>query len=93
LAASAQTPASERVRVGVIGAGVRGPYVASGMALHPACSIVGVCDVYKPNAQKAAQSLSVRLRHWRPCITKTGFLRSTPSAPGLALTPRISLTA
>ncbi len=58
--AAAQAPAGERVRVGVIGAGGRGPYVASAMALHPACSIVAVCDVYQPNAQKAAQSLSVQ---------------------------------
>ncbi len=56
---SAQTAPSDRVRVGVIGSGSRGPYVASAMALHPACSIVAVCDVFKPNAQKAAQSLSV----------------------------------
>ncbi len=56
---SAQTAPSDRVRVGVIGSGSRGPYVASAMALHPACSIVAVCDAFKPNAQKAAQSLSV----------------------------------
>jgi len=53
LAASAVAGANDRVRVGLIGCGGRGRYVAGFMREAPNVEIAGLCDVYAANAEKA----------------------------------------
>lgn len=47
--------ANDRVRVGLIGCGGRGRYVASLMRQAPNVDFVAVADVYEPNAAKARE--------------------------------------
>ncbi len=47
----------ERVRVGWIGCGGRGTYVAAAMRRVPGVEIVAVCDVYEAQAEKARRWL------------------------------------
>lgn len=46
--------ANERVRIGVIGSGGRGTYVMEGFLAEPDVAVAAVCDVFRPNAEKAA---------------------------------------
>ena len=45
--------ANERIRVGVVGCGIRGTHVASGFQAQPDCEVVALCDVFQPNLEKA----------------------------------------
>jgi predicted dehydrogenase len=49
--------ANDRVRVGLIGCGGRGRYVAGFMSKAPGAEFVAFCDVYQPNAEKARAAL------------------------------------
>lgn len=49
--------ANDKIRMGVIGAGTRGSYMAPIFAGFPDCEMVAVCDVYKPNREKTAAAL------------------------------------
>src|SRR5579871_2557819 len=49
--------ANERVRLGLIGCGGRGRYVANFMRQAPGAEFVAFCDVYPPNAEKARAAL------------------------------------
>ena len=49
--------ANDRIRMGVIGAGTRGSYMAPILAANPDCEMVAVCDVFKPTREKAAGAL------------------------------------
>ena len=51
LGKAAQTAASDRVRVGVIGTGQQGRGDLREFARQPDAEIVAVCDVYKPNLE------------------------------------------
>lgn len=46
--------ANERVRVGLVGCGVRGRFVANLMSQVPNVEFVALCDLYEPNLGKAA---------------------------------------
>ena len=45
--------ANERIRIGWIGCGARGTFVAEAFRKSPDCEIVAVCDVYEPHAEQA----------------------------------------
>src|SRR4051812_2917398 len=47
--------ANERVNVGLIGCGTRGTFVGRLMKQVPGTTFVAACDVYEPNATRAAQ--------------------------------------
>jgi predicted dehydrogenase len=49
--------ANERIRMGVIGAGTRGSYMAPIFAKNGDCEMAAVCDVFRPNREKAAAEL------------------------------------
>lgn len=50
--------ASDRIRMGVIGSGTRGSYMARVFATtNPDCEMVAVCDVFKPNREKTVDAL------------------------------------
>lgn len=57
-AARSVVGANDKIRMGAIGLGVRGVYVAPVFAAHPDCEVVAVCDVYKPNREKALEALA-----------------------------------
>jgi predicted dehydrogenase len=50
--------ANERIRVGWIGCGFRGNYVATAMRSAKDVEIVAVCDVYEPQVEKARTRLA-----------------------------------
>src|SRR5215218_8687096 len=45
-------PASDTVRLGVIGAGGRGTFVMSVFQKDPALKVTAICDVYEPNLER-----------------------------------------
>src|SRR5216683_8194345 len=45
--------ANDRIVFGVIGCGGRGRHIMAALKTHSNCAIAAVCDVYKPNLQKA----------------------------------------
>jgi predicted dehydrogenase len=49
--------ANDRIRMGVIGAGTRGGYMAPVFAKNQDVEMVAVCDVFKPNRDKTAAAL------------------------------------
>ena len=49
--------ANDRIRMGLIGAGVRGEYMQEVLGAHPDCVFVTVCDVYKPTRDKVAAKI------------------------------------
>jgi predicted dehydrogenase len=49
--------ANDRIRMGVIGSGTRGHYMAPVFAAHQDCEMAAVCDVFKPNREKTAAAL------------------------------------
>ena len=49
--------ANDRIRMGAIGVGVRGSYMAPVFAANPDCEMAAVCDVYKPFRDKTAAAL------------------------------------
>jgi len=51
--------ANDRIRVGFIGAGTRGAYMASVAEEFEDCQILAMCDVYKPALEKAVAGLKV----------------------------------
>src|SRR5215469_16660598 len=48
----AQTPPSDQVRLGVIGAGSRGTFVMGAFQKNPAVRVGAICDVYEPNLER-----------------------------------------
>ncbi|MBM3768339.1 MAG: hypothetical protein FJW32_23395, partial [Acidobacteria bacterium] len=50
---SAAALASDRVRLGVIGAGGRGTFVMSEFQKDAAVDVTAICDVYEPNLERA----------------------------------------
>ena len=52
--------AGDRIRMGVIGTGVRGAYMATVLAGQPDCDVVAMCDVFKPALEKAAAALPAK---------------------------------
>ena len=46
--------ANDRIRVGVIGTGARGRYLAPVFAANADCEVVAICDVFKPNRERTA---------------------------------------
>src|SRR5579863_2767019 len=55
MAAQSARGANDRVRVGLIGCGTRGRYVAQKMRETPNVDFTAVCDVYEPNAARARE--------------------------------------
>ena len=51
--------ANDKVRVGFIGAGTRGSYMASVAEKHEDCQILAMCDVYGKNLDNAVSRLKV----------------------------------
>lgn len=51
--------ANERIRLGFLGTGTRGNYMATVAEEFEDCQILAMCDVYKPNLEKAAAALKV----------------------------------
>src|SRR5512146_818858 len=49
--------ANDRIRMGVLGTGTRGSYMAPIFAANPDCDMAAVCDVFKPNREKTASAL------------------------------------
>lgn len=49
--------ANDKIRMGVIGAGTRGSYMAPIFAKNDDCEMLAVCDVFKPTREKAAAAL------------------------------------
>lgn len=49
--------ANDRIRMGAIGVGTRGAYMAPIFAAFPDCEIAAVCDVFKPTRETAAAAL------------------------------------
>ncbi len=50
--------ANDKIRMGVVGAGGRGAYMALVFATtNPDCEMAAVCDVFKPNRDKSAAAL------------------------------------
>lgn len=58
--ASRVVGANDRIRLGVIGSGSRGQYVMEGFLTYPDCSVPAVCDVFRPNAEKAAETVATQ---------------------------------
>ena len=56
----ASVPASEKIRVGVIGAAGRGTSVMHGFMKYPDVEIVAICDVYQPHLDRAVASVAER---------------------------------
>jgi len=65
--ASASLSASERVRVGFIGVGIRGGIVLDAFLKQPDTEVVAICDVYQPYLDKINDRLP------RPVKTYTDF--------------------
>ncbi|GGD98430.1 Gfo/Idh/MocA family protein [Paenibacillus nasutitermitis] len=51
--------ANKKVRLGVIGTGIRGIYVAQLYRKHPDCEVVALCDSIRNNVERAAAELGV----------------------------------
>jgi predicted dehydrogenase len=49
--------ANDRIRVGAIGVGVRGSYMAPVFASNPDCEVVSICDVYSSFREKTNSAL------------------------------------
>ncbi len=58
-AARSAVGANERIRVGFIGAGTRGSYMATVAEQHEDCQILAMCDVYKRTLDQAVGRLKV----------------------------------
>ena len=55
------TGANDRIRMGVLGTGTRGSYMATVLAPNADCEIVAMCDVYKRNLDQAAAKLEAKV--------------------------------
>ena len=53
--------ANDRIRMGVLGTGTRGSYMATVLAPNADCEIVAMCDVYKRNLDRAAAKLETKV--------------------------------
>lgn len=49
--------ANDRIRMGVIGTGVRGSYMAPVFAANPDCEVGAICDVFKPHRDQTIAAL------------------------------------
>jgi predicted dehydrogenase len=58
LSASRVMGANDRVIVGLIGCGGRGRLVMRGLLQAPQTELAAACDVYDPNAERAARDLA-----------------------------------
>ncbi len=56
-AAGRAVGANDRIRMGVIGSGTRGSYMAPIFAANADCEMLAVCDVFKPNRDRTAAAL------------------------------------
>jgi len=56
---------SDQLRVGLIGAGGRGRYLAGVFERNPGVQVAAVCDVYEPNLEKGLSELSHPARAYR----------------------------
>src|SRR5215472_15673003 len=54
----AQTPPSDRIMLGVIGAGGRGTFVMGAFQKNPAVRVGAICDVYEPNLERGLSTAS-----------------------------------
>jgi predicted dehydrogenase len=52
--------ANDRIRLGVIGSGTRGSYMATVFEAHPDCEVAALSDVYKPAMEQAAAKLKTK---------------------------------
>ncbi len=59
LAAIRGSAANSAIRVGLIGTGNRGPYVAGMMAKHTPAKIVALCDLFEDRVEKAKKTIGV----------------------------------
>jgi predicted dehydrogenase len=50
--------AGDKIRLGVIGVGTRGSYMAGVFAAHADCEVAAVCDVFQPTVEKVAAGLA-----------------------------------
>ncbi|MEJ7605481.1 MAG: Gfo/Idh/MocA family oxidoreductase [Bryobacteraceae bacterium] len=56
---------ADQIRLGLIGAGGRGRYVAGVARQHAGAAIAGVCDVYEPNLEKGLSELGNQAKAYR----------------------------
>ena len=63
--AALAAPAADRLRVGLIGAGGRGRYLAGVFEKDAAVRIAAVCDVYEPNLEKGLSQLNHPAKAYR----------------------------
>lgn len=59
-ASSSAAGANERIRVGFIGTGTRGSYMATVAEEHEDCQILAMCDVYKRTIESAVAKLKTK---------------------------------
>jgi len=64
-AATLAAAPSDQLRVGLIGAGGRGRYLAGVFERNPEVQVAAVCDVYEPNLEKELSELSHPARAYR----------------------------
>ena len=64
-AATLAAAPSDQLRVGLIGAGGRGRYLAGVFERNPGVQVAAVCDVYEPNLEKELSELSHPARAYR----------------------------
>ncbi len=80
--APARAPgASDRVRIGVIGAGRMGMGNLEDFAKQPDAEIAAVCDVYQPNLRTWTQPRRPRAARRKPTRTFGGFSIARTSTP------------
>ena len=63
-AALAQSP-SERIHLGLIGAGGRGRNVMGEFKRDPAVQVAAVCDVYEPNLERGLSQAGAGVKPYR----------------------------
>lgn len=63
--AVASAAPSDQIRVGLIGAGGRGRYIAQVVGANPGAMISAVCDVYEPNLEKGLSDTGNRAKAYR----------------------------
>jgi ornithine cyclodeaminase/alanine dehydrogenase-like protein (mu-crystallin family) len=59
--------AGDKIRLGVIGVGTRGSYMAGVFAAHADCEVAAVCDVFQPTVEKVAAGLASKPTAYGDC--------------------------
>src|SRR3954454_4551938 len=62
----AQAAPSDRIVMGVVGAGSRGTFVMGVFQKDPAVSVEAICDVYEPNLERGLSAASKAGSHAKP---------------------------